>query len=62
MTFYTLLMNRELIRHGFSPAIFDNPNGFDGLAPDEALSELIRGMKNFQYIKKAPHTIRCERG
>lgn len=48
--FCNVLLNRELIRNGFSPAILDNPNRLEGLTNKEFLYELIRGMNNFKQV------------
>jgi fido (protein-threonine AMPylation protein) len=53
--FCNLILNKELIRHGFTPSLLDNPNRLDGYSIDEAVSELIRGMNNFQQVKKVLH-------
>ncbi|WP_158618859.1 Fic family protein [Legionella qingyii] len=49
--FCNLLLNRELVRHGFSPTILDNPNMIEGYTIQEFISELIRGMNSFQRLK-----------
>ncbi|MCW8399262.1 Fic family protein [Legionella sp. PATHC038] len=49
--FCNLLLNRELVRHGFSPTLLDNPNMIEGFTIKESMSELIRGMDSFQRLK-----------
>ncbi|CAM3144347.1 ankyrin repeat-containing protein [Legionella steigerwaltii] len=49
--FCNLLLNRELVRHGFSPTILDNPNMIEGFTIKEFMSEVIRGMNSFQRLK-----------
>ncbi|KTD66929.1 ankyrin repeat-containing protein [Legionella steelei] len=49
--FCNLLLNRELVRHGFSPTLLDNPNMIEGFTIKESMSELIRGMNSFQRLK-----------
>lgn len=49
--FCNLLLNRELVRHGFSPTLLDNPNMIEGYTIKESMSELIRGMSSFQHLK-----------
>ncbi|MDR3501610.1 MAG: Fic family protein [Legionella sp.] len=49
--FSNLILNRELIRNGFSPTLLDNPNRMDGYSINEFMSELLRGMDNFQRLK-----------
>lgn len=56
-TICMVLLNRELIYHGFMPAILQDPNRFDGLTVDECVTEIIQGMNNFQDIKQGHHTI-----
>ncbi|WP_173236291.1 hypothetical protein [Legionella antarctica] len=50
--FCNLILNRELIRNGFSPTLLDNPNRIDGYSLNESIFELIRGMDSFQFLKK----------
>jgi len=52
--FCNVFLNRELIKHGFSPAFLQNPNCIDGHSIKESVSELIRGMDSFQKIKHEP--------
>src|SRR3990167_586334 len=52
-TFCMLLANHLLMRHGFLPAIFDDPNRFDAFSRHELVAEMINGMKNtVELIKK----------
>lgn len=50
--FQNVLLNRELIRHGFSPAIMANPNYLDILCLEESMLYICQGMANFQYVKQ----------
>lgn len=49
-TCVTLLLNRELVRHGFSPSILEDPNRFDGYTLNECVTEVIKGMQNFRDL------------
>lgn len=49
--FCNLILNRELVRHGFSPTLLDDPNRIDGYTLNESLYELIKGMNSFQELK-----------
>ena len=48
--FSNLLLNRELIRNGFTPALLDNPNRMDGYSINEFVSEIVRGMDAFERL------------
>jgi len=50
-TICILLLNRELIKNGFSPVILHNPNRFDGYSRDELRNEIVDGMLLFQRVK-----------
>ncbi len=50
-TLCILLLNRELIKNGFSPVILDNPNRFNGYSRDELRNEIVEGMLQFQRVK-----------
>lgn len=50
--FCNVLLNRELVRHGFSPTLLDNPNRLEGHSLKESLYEVVRGMNAFQQLKK----------
>ena len=50
-TFSMLVLNRELMRNGFSPVILEDPNRFAGLGQDELYNEIIKGMRDFQQIR-----------
>jgi len=49
--FCNLILNRELVRHGFSPTLLDDPNRIDGYTLNESLYELVKGMNSFQELK-----------
>ena len=50
-TFSMLLLNKELLRNGFSPTILNNPNRFAGLSRAELYNEVVNGMTYFQQVK-----------
>lgn len=50
-TICILSLNRELIRHGFSPVILDDPNIFDGFSNDECVLEIIKGLQTYTIVK-----------
>ncbi len=47
-TFSMLLLNRELIRHGFSPSMLFNPNVSGCYCRERLANEIAEGMKRFQ--------------
>lgn len=49
-TLCTCLLNRELMRFGFSPTLQWNPNYFDALSTEEIMLEVLEGMKDFQTL------------
>ena len=49
--FSMILLNRELIKQGFSPTIMQNPNRSVGFSQRELYDEIIQGMETFQQIK-----------
>ena len=49
-TFCTILLNRELIKNGFSPVILDDPNKFDGYGINGLIQQIIKGFENFNYV------------
>lgn len=49
-TFSMLLLNRELIRQGFSPTILYDPNRMAGYSVDELMNEVTQGMERFQQV------------
>jgi hypothetical protein len=51
-TICIFLLNRELMRYGFSPVILEDPNFFDGYAITELCNEVINGMENFRKVKQ----------
>lgn len=51
-TFCTIILNKVLLENGFRPVILENPNRFDGFAPDELIQEIEKGFDNFANIKK----------
>ncbi len=51
-TFCMLLANHLLMRHGFLPCIFDDPNRFDMYSHKELMVECINGMKNTMNLIK----------
>lgn len=58
---FGLILNRELVNHGFKPAILDNPRRFDGHTLDESVIEVIAGMENFDYFIKNRTLVNCPR-
>lgn len=50
-TICIFLLNRELMRNGFSPVILEDPNRFDGYSKRELFNEIIMGMKTFRLVK-----------
>lgn len=46
----TIILNSELIKHGFSPAILENPNRLEGFSQAELLNEVYRGMLNVRHV------------
>lgn len=53
--FCNLILNKELIRHGFTPTILDNPNRLDGYSTEEAVAEVVRGMDDYLQVKIEGH-------
>lgn len=51
-TLCTCLLNRELMRHGFSPTFLWDPNYFDLLSTEEMMLEVLEGMKDFNTLAK----------
>tara|TARA_R110002110_G_scaffold415797_1_gene656196 strand:+ start:15263 stop:16363 length:1101 start_codon:yes stop_codon:yes gene_type:complete len=49
--FATLLMNRELVKHGFSPSLMNDPNILDGHSLEESMRQVIFGMENFKFLR-----------
>lgn len=58
-TCITLLMNRELVRQGFTPSLLKDPNRFDGYALEEIIFEVLRGMENFRHLKNTGGLPKC---
>lgn len=55
-----ILMQRELVRHGFLPAIIADPNLFETLSVDEFIDkQLLPGLENTQILSKTPDAIIC---
>lgn len=50
-----VLLNRELIKHGFSPVILEDPNFFDNYSSNEMVNEIIKGFQNFEHVVKTGH-------
>lgn len=48
--FATLLMNRELLKYGFTPSLMDDPNKLDGHSLEEAMYQVLLGMENFKAL------------
>ena len=46
----TIWLNKELIRAGLSPAIFENPNDFDWKSTEQLVKDVITGQKAFQDL------------
>lgn len=46
-TLVMLVLNRELVKNGFSPVILDNPNRFDLFSQKELVNEVGFGMQKF---------------
>lgn len=61
-----IIAQRELVRHGFSPIVLENPNRLDGFSQEELLEEFLKGMHTFDFIKqnkrypKAPEGLETE--
>jgi hypothetical protein len=51
-TLCTVLLNRELIKYGYSPVILDNPNMFDGCCHETIKAKIKEGMLRFKEIKE----------
>jgi hypothetical protein len=54
-----LILNRELIRHGFSPAILNNPFNLISHTPSALFGVVLSGMETFQALcstKQIPST------
>ncbi len=49
---FTMLMNRELVNHGFTPSLMDDPNRIDGHSIEELMVEVLKGMNNFIALKE----------
>ncbi|MCS5707916.1 Fic family protein [Candidatus Berkiella cookevillensis] len=50
-TFITIILNKELMRNGFSACIFDDPLIFEGyVGRNELKLEVINGIKNFKKL------------
>lgn len=54
-TICVLLLTRELVRNGFSPAILDNPNILAGYNSDERLAGIYKGIQNFEACGRSEH-------
>ncbi len=48
----TIVAQRELIRQGFSPVVLEDPNRLDGFSQEELFEEFVKGMENFDFIKR----------
>jgi hypothetical protein len=48
----TALLNILLLQNRLPPVILENPNYFDGFAPDELVAEVLKGMQNFFHVKQ----------
>ena len=54
-TICVILLNMLLIENGFSFAILNDPNVFDGYSIQELVNEVIRGMENFLSLIAKNH-------
>lgn len=50
-TLCVMVLNKELIRHGFPPVILEDPNRFDCFSANELMNEVITGFRNYEYVK-----------
>ena len=46
----TIILNSELIKYGFRPAVLENPNRLEGFSQAELLQEVYQGMRNFIHV------------
>lgn len=56
-TLVMLVLNRELVKHGFTPVILDNPNQFDLFSTQELLAAVHRGMDVFMQCAHNSKTL-----
>jgi hypothetical protein len=54
-TFCMALLNLELIKHGLSPTLQDNPNDFDQLSLDPLVDRIIDGQERFRQLAACSH-------
>ncbi len=54
-TFCTVLLNRELLRHGFPTTVLENPNYCDGYSTPDFMQEILKGFDHYQYVKENGH-------
>jgi hypothetical protein len=45
-----ILLNSELIKHGFPPTIMEDPNRLEGYSQKELFQEVVNGMANFIHV------------
>lgn len=51
-TLVMLVLNRELVKNGFSPTVMDNPNFFDMSATNEIIAAVEVGMDVFEDLAR----------
>ena len=49
-TFCYLTLNRELMKNGFAPVVFEDPNDFDWMSREQLKTEILKGQQNFQNL------------
>ena len=54
-TLCIMVLNKELVRHGFPLTILEDPNRFDSFSNNELMQEVIKGFKTYDYVKKHGH-------
>lgn len=54
-TFCTVLLNSELLRHGFPVTVLEDPNYCDGYSTPEFMQEVVNGFTNYHYVKEHGH-------
>lgn len=47
-----IILNRELVKHGFTPTMMEDPNLMDIYSEEENVLNILRGMEHFNYFKK----------
>ncbi len=51
-TLCVMVLNKELVRHGFPLTILEDPNRFDCFSREELMNEVINGFKHYDYVKE----------